>query len=381
MDPDKAVDAALDALCVLTGTLRRGASASVVPLALTGEDATLVPAGSIVRIPNGARFLLDTDTTTAAVDAWGTLTVYALADRVTSSANVYQCTEAGTSGSDGPDSVDPLEDVLDGSAHWRFLGVGVAAGDVNATAENTGPTIANSGTMTEIVSPVGGWDGVVNTLDATPGRAQMTNPELRVLRELELAQPGTSPVDAVRAALLQVTGVISATIFANNTDTTDADGVPPHSLEALVQGGDDQDIYDTLLANVAAGIRTHGLTTGSSTDSQGFAHVMKLSRVTEIPVYVRVDVIKDPVTYPADGDTQIKEAIVAWGLLQNTGKDGVSSAIGARAFDVRGVNDVTLCYIDDAPVPTTSTTIPVSLRQRAVYDTLRITVNSTNGTP
>lgn len=385
-DPDKAVDAALDAICILTGTKRRGATKSATILTFTGDPATVVPSGTGARIPGGAQF----DTTEAgalvAVSAWAPATTYALDVRVTNGGNVYQCTLGGISaGSGGPSSTDPLDFAhADGTATWRYLGAGTAADDVAAAATVTGPTVANAGTITEIATPVGGVDGVVNVTDATVGRNQMTNAELRVLRELELARPGTSPINAIRAALLELDGVTSAFVFNNPSDNT-VDGMPPHSVEAMVQGGDDQEILDCLLANVAAGIQTHGqgagAVTGTATDSQGISHTVKFTRPSDVPIYIAITLTKESGVYPADGDAQVEQAIVDFGAQLAAGKDAVAWQLGAQAIKVAGVINVTACYIGTAPAPGSSATIVISPRERAVYSTDRITVTSSNGTP
>ena len=58
-----------------------------------------------------------------------------------------------------------------------------------------------------------------------------------------------------------------------------------------------------------------------------------------------------------------------------------SSKVAAQAEGVAGVLEVTACYIGTAPAPVTSTTIAISTRQRAVFDTGRITVTTSDGTP
>lgn len=393
----KAVDYSLDQLCLITGTRRKGAAKSTVMLTLTGTDGTPVPTDSIARITGGAQFetLEDTSISNSGILTWTVATLYTEGDRATAingttgPPSVFRCTTTGTSDvtGDGPALIDPANvpadpsDIVDGTAHWEYLGAGTAAVDVAAQCTETGPTVANSLTITDIVTPIGGWDGVTNINPATVGRNQMTNAELRILRELELGQPGTSPADAIRAAALEVTGVTNATVFVNNTDTTDGDGMPPHSVEVMVQGGDDQDIYDMLRDNVAAGIQTHGTEVGSSTDSQGTVHVMKFTRPTEITIYVAITIVKDPVTYPADGDDQVKQAIVDWGDLQATGKNAVSSRIGAASFDVDGVLEVTTCFIKTSATPTLPTTIAISLRELATYAVARIGVTSSDGVP
>lgn len=380
-DPDAAVDAALDALSALTGTIRRPAAESIVTLTLTGTPATLVPTGSQASTASTALvFETIADATIAASAAWAPTTAYLVGDRVTNSGNVYVCSTAGTSaGSGGPVGTGVGE--VDGTAAWDFLGAGT--GDIDAVAESadTGPIVGTSRDITVITTPVAGWNGAINLLDATVGRNIETNEALRVRRELELASAGTGTVDAVRAALLGVTDVTAATVFHNTTDVTDVDGIPPHAVEALVQGGADQDIWDQLLAAVAAGIATHGTETGTSTDSVGNDHTMKFTRPTEIPIWIEIDVLVDADQYPIDGDAQIESAITGGAFVGITGRDAVSSAIKAECFEVSGVLDVTAARIGLAVSPTLEATLPIELRELATYDSSRIVVVSTPSTP
>lgn len=393
-DPNKATGAALDALCALTGTIRPAATFSSVVLTMTGTPTTPIAADSLSSTEStGIQFTIDEPTEIVAANAWAPSTAYAAGttapegDRVTNGGNVYLCITSGISaGSGGPTT--EAADITDGTVHWRWLGAGTGFVDVDARAKVTGPVVAVSGDIINIDSPVGGWDGVINILDAGLGRAAFTDAQLRVLREQELSQPGTSPKDAIRAALISVDAttvdpVTSATVFVNNTDFTDGDGVPPHSIEALVKGGGNQSIWNALLANVAAGIRTFGTEIGTAIDSEGVAQTMAFSRPTEIVVYVAVTLVKDPAVYPADGDAQVKAAISSGGNARDDGTDVVSSKLIPLIDTVPGILDISLPLISAAPVtvPVATTTIPITLRQRAVFDTTRITVSSSDGSP
>ncbi len=433
-DPDKATATALEALCALTGTLKSPATYSTVTLTLTGTPATLVSAGSrAATFSTSKKFATDADATITLVSAWASGTAYALGDRRhNDSGKVYQVTTAGTSaGSGGPTGTGT--GIVDNTVTWAYLGAGTGAIDVAATCIETGEIAGFARDISVIDTPVGGWQGVINVLDASLGSDVESDGDLRLRRELELSQAGQSTIDAIRASLLEVEDVTAVTVFVNNTDVTDADGVPPHAVEAMVQGGLNQDIFDELLANVAAGIVTFGNTSGTSTDSQGTVHDMKFSRAVEIPIYVVLGVKKDARTYPVTGDTLIKESIVEWGDVQDTGKDAVPSGIGAQAFAVTGVLEVTYIGISTVSIatpttwaattvyvsnnvvvnagrvyrcttggtsgstgPTTTGTgitdgtvvwahlgevIPIALRQLGTYDTSRIAVASTSGTP
>jgi uncharacterized phage protein gp47/JayE len=379
LDVDANNGAPQRAIAAMTGTFETPAASSTVTETMCGDDGTSIAEGNVVSTSStGKRFATSADVTLEQLDDWQPDTVYDEGDRVTNADRCYVCITAGTSDSSGgPTTTD--DDITDNDAHWRYLGEGQAAADVVMASEETGEIVAVAGDLTSIETPVAGWNTARNLLDAELGRLAMTDEELRVLREAEVAQPGTGIPDAIRAALLFLTGVTNATVFYNNTDETDEDGLPPHSVECLVQGGDDQDIWDCLWVNVPIGIRTIGTEEGIALDAEGAEQPVNFSRPEEIDIYVIVDLIEYPITY--GGDDAVKAAIAAWGDAQKTGKNVVASGISAQAFSVAGVLDVTSVKIDDAPVPTVSTTIPISKRQLAVYDTSRIEVNATEGEP
>ncbi len=251
-DPDAATGTGLAGLCALTGTFAPDPAPSTVVLTLTGNDATSVPSGSQAATTAGTATFETTETVALAnLTAWAITTAYVVGDRRSNASRSYICITAGTSaGSGGPTTT--AADITDGGAHWRYMGEGTAVADAHAACTEDGPTIAVAFDISEIITAVGGWSSVINLLDADLGRDQMTDEQLRLLREAELATPGTGTADAIRAALLALEGVTSVTVFVNDTDSTDSDGMPPHSVEALVRGGEAQDIYDVLLRNVVA---------------------------------------------------------------------------------------------------------------------------------
>ena len=353
-DPDKATKSLLDAISLITGTFRPDALASVALLTFTGADTTVIPALSEFRTASTFKNFATVDSATLVlVDVWAALTLYELGDRVSNSSNVYQCIQAGTSAASvGPTGFTP-DVTLDGSVLWTFVGQGLAAADAIAESVDLGPIVGSTKDITDIVNSIPGLQSVINLSDAILGRLEAKDPELRTLRFNELSAAGSSPFDALRGQLLKLSGVTSVTLFPNNTDTTDGDGVPPHSVEALVLGGTDQTIFDALLKGVAAGIGTHGNTPGFSLDSQGTLQAENFSRAIPVPVYIRLSVSFDSTSYPSDGDAQIKTAIINYGAAQSSGRDAVPAALSAQAFKVNGVINVTqkLVYTDVIGVP------------------------------
>lgn len=376
-DPDAATDEALDAMGAITGTVRLIAQPSTVLLYLTGTNATAVLSGSEVSAAStGVTFVTLANATLVTAVSWVGSTAYAVGDVVTNSGNVYICSTAGTSAASGGPSGTGVGET-DGTAAWDFLGSGTAVTTVNAESQDTGPVVGAARDLTVIETPVSGWNGVINTLDAELGVNKEQDGAYRLRRTQDLGAPGTGPLDAIRSDLLGLDGVTEVKMFQNTSDVTDPDGMPPHSVEALVVGGADQNIFDQLLASVCAGTATHGTETGTAVDSEGNSHTIKFTRLTPISMYVDVTITKITGLYPADGDTQIKEAIETLGNLESIGRDVIVDNIRKYIMTIPGVYSVTSSPFDDAASPVSSVPFTINGREKAAFAVARITVDST----
>jgi len=389
-DRDKVSGAGLRALCLLTGTFPPPPRPSEVTAVLAGDDGTTIDAGSQAAVPPigdappTAVFETVQDETLALADDWVTATPYEIGDVVTVGAgtgHVILATESGISGASTPSG---LNDFNDDNIQWAVVGDGkaFAIATMRSTVEDAIEAAALQ--LSQIVTPVSGWTGVLNAEDALLGNGEMKDADLRILAEVELNRAGISTLRGIRAALIEVGGVINVSVFENNTDAT-VDGMPPHSVEALVQGGAAADIAQTLFESVAAGIVTTGGETETVTDDEGIDHDIKFSRPEEVPIYVDITLTKDPDVYPDDGDDLVKAAIVAYGIdhaRNYPGRNAVASVLSAAILAaVPGIFDVEPPLIDDAPAPATSTTVVIDPRQLATYDAANIAVTSSDGDP
>lgn len=381
-DPDAAVDDALDALAAITGSIREGATSSLVTMTMVGTPGTVLSAGRVISVVDlGSKFETLLSATIVAAAAWVASTAYSLGQFVTNAGKVYYCITAGTSaGSGGPTTTGA--DITDGTVHWKYLGTGTGMVQTTAEAQVTGPVVALAGTLSVIETPVGGWNSAINLLDAELGRDIESNADFRVRRADEVTGAGNGTVDAIRAGVLRrVPAVTTCIVFQNTTLVTDGDGLPGKSVEVLVRGGDDQDILEAVFAEVSAGIETYGNVSGTAVDSAGNSHTVKFSRPTELDVYIVADVLKVAAEFPADGADQIKAALVALGDSYPIGLDVYANRLRVPVFAIPGVLNVTGMKIGTAPAPATETTITAASRELAVFDTSRITVNVSNGTP
>lgn len=380
--PDSATGVSLDNLAAITGTLREPATRSTTDSQfLTGNNGTVVPAGSIVTVETTeVRFRTLIDNTLATATAWASSTAVALGAirRNGSTQRIYRCITAGTTaGSGGPTTTDAS--ITDGTCVWRYLGDGAAYALCDVESEDTGPKVGAAYTINQIGTPVSGWLGTRNALDAVLGTDVETDASLRARREDELRASGSGTVESIRADVLAVEDVTSCTVYENTTDAV-VDGIDPHSFEVVVLGGVDADIAAAIFDTKPAGIGTTGDVTVTVTDSQGFDHDVSFTRPTEVPIYVVYNLTYDAALLPSDAATQIKASVVEWGDAQKVGKDAVAAAILARAFMIAGILDGT-AYIGTAPAPVASTTVVINNRQLATYDTGRVTVNLTPATP
>lgn len=382
---DTARDNLLSAIALLTGTIRKQPAQSRVTMTLTGDDTTVVPAESrVAAVSTATEWATEEDVTLEQLTAFTPSGSYTVGQRVTNVGRSYECITSGTSSVNGPTTT--AADITDGTVHWTYLGEGEAAGDVDALSVDFGPIVGTARDLTSIVTPVSGWESAINLENAAPGRDLESDKALRLRSEADLSRLGSTTVDALRSELLDVEGVSSASIFVNNTDedlevdTAPSVILPPHTVEAVVRGGADQDIWDALLAGVAAGIGTYGDEEGTAEDSEGVDHTMRFSRPTEINVWVEVDLEYDEDLYPDDGDDQVTQAILDYGNAQQTGRDADASALIAQVFAIDGVLRITDLFVDDNASPVT-TAVTINRHSLAVYDAARITINSTIGTP
>jgi len=164
---------------------------------------------------------------------------------------------------------------------------GVVQGSVNVQAVDTGPTIANTGTLSVIDTPISGWDTLVNIADATVGRDVETNTDFRVRREQQIARAGAATPPAVFADVSNVDDVTAVIVFFNNLAIVDLDGRPPHSVDIVVQDGDEDEITQAIFDTVGGGITFVGDITKVFTDDQGFSQTIKFSCCNNHIVIIR----------------------------------------------------------------------------------------------
>ena len=321
-NPSAATGNALSALVQINGITRASATPSSVSLDLTGTNTTVVPLGSLVSTASGLQYATDADVTIAA---------------------------------------------------------GVAV--VGATAVVAGATVSLTGTVTTIVNPIVGWATVNNPSDATVGTDEESDSALRIRRAKSVAFASQSLFESLFSAVANLDGVIQTVVLENDSNATDGNGQEPHSVQVLVDGGDDTEIAEAIFNEKCVGISTVGSTTIGVLDSIGVSHDISFQRPTTVDIYIIVNLTTDA-SYPGNGDDLIIQALIDYseGLLiegqrQGIGDDVINSRLYTPVNSVGG-HTIDSLFIGIAPAPASSADIVIDFDELALFLSGNITVNS-----
>lgn len=252
-----------------------------------------------------------------------------------------------------------------------------AGGQIDVAAQSSvkGAVLAPAGTLTKIDTPIYGWQTATNVLDATPGRDEETDEQLRLRRRASTSTPGQAVVDSLYGALSNLSAVLQARVYENDQDTVQpVTSLPPHSVYCVVEGGADADILNTIWLKKTAGTTTYGTTSGSVNDSMGNPHTLKFSRPTDVNVYVVVN-LHTRSGWPTDGVQRIKDAITAWAVAnQSIGEEVIYSRLFDPINSVPG-HSIDSLYIGTSAAPTGTANIAVPFDGLSRFDSTRIEVN------
>lgn len=322
--PAAAAGVNLDSIVSLRGIVREPARASQALLGFTGVNGTIIPAGSLYRVPDGPAFAT-------------------------------------------------LEDVT--------IAGGVA--EVLADCTVTGPIEAVANSITAQVTIIAGVATVDNASDAVLGRDTETDTELRQRFGQSAQATGAATDPAIRAALLALTTVDQAVVISNRTLLVDAFGIPPKSFRAIVWPDPgafpaDQEIYEAIWEKQPAGIGSDGTRSATVTDSQGFDQVVSYSLATALPLTIEATLTTDPDFYPGDGDDQVAAAIEAYVSTLSIGSDFVNvTCLCAIVASVPGITSLTILATTTPPVtPADDQNIAADIDEIFTVDPVDITVVS-----
>lgn len=255
---------------------------------------------------------------------------------------------------------------------------------ISFASEEPGEVSLPNGAITKIVTAPTGFLSCTNLCGYVAGRLLETDVELRQSYVDKIFSRSSRMTDSIRSAILaNCAGVTAAQVYENRTNETDSEGRPPHSVEAVVDGGSNSDIAEQILATVSAGITTYGSVSVDVPGEDDDMIEVCFNRPTYIYCWFKVTLtISKASAVPANYAELVETAIVdAMSQVEN-GEDVVPQQqfLPAIYEQVPGIS-----YIDVAIYTTTSASegqpssyplrsVEITNRQRAMTSSTRIEV-------
>jgi hypothetical protein len=181
----------------------------------------------------------------------------------------------------------------------------------------------NVGSFTGQV-PVSGWLSLVDLSTPAIGAFIETDAPYRLRQVQDLGAQGSCTLDAIRVdvieALQEAPATVNATctVYENDSDVIDANGLLPHSYQVVVFDGlspntvqNDPIIGQQIWNNKVPGIRLYGTTAVTVLDRQGASRTVNFTRPTPVPVFIVINVTIASTTNAAQVVTAIVDAITA----------------------------------------------------------------------
>lgn len=401
--PDTAEGVSLDGVCAISGLSRLSATKTVVDCVISGNNNTSLPVGTQIST-DVTNVILNIDNEEKITTERAVRVVF---DVTTESLTLYKFTLNGTLYSYTKQVDDTTNDIADGlaelfdedgytteslfgqitiakndiSEHFVFYvdeGLRVARVDSVArfTAVEYGSLIVPALSATEIITPVLGWSFVYNPTSGLTGRNLETDAEFRARRSQSLKLSGSGTLEAMRARLLNLTGVTSVAINENVTNAV-VDSLPAHSFEVVILGGDNQLIANIIWLLKPAGIATYGNTTLSVLDSTGRTQTVKFSRSVKRYIYANIVLTVDSSEFNTASTAVIKQSVVDKINALGTSKDVIYQSLFYSVYAEAGVVNAVITIggnLTETMPSLSATNVVVSSTEVAYSDITKIMV-------
>lgn len=212
---------------------------------------------------------------------------------------------------------------------------------VTATCQTKGAITALAGQINIIQTPTFGWSSVTNPAAATPGQPVETDSSLRSRQALSVANPSQALVSGILGSILAVDNVLNAKVYENDTNVPEStiDGAfnpndfPPHSITAVVEGGDGQSIADAISVRKTPGCYTDGDEVYNVIDANGVVTPIRFYR--SIPIGIDVEItITALAGYTSNLGDQMIQAVVDYINRLEIGQPVIISELWQAALSV-----------------------------------------------
>jgi uncharacterized phage protein gp47/JayE len=265
---------------------------------------------------------------------------------------------------------------------WDNLTMSEATAPVRATTTGV-ETNVGSNTLIVFSDQPAGTESVSNPQPTAGGQDRENDEELRARAKEELAEGMAATIPALISSLRNIDGVRAVDIVENDEDSTDGDGRPPHSFEAIIDNNvaEDADIAQEIIDTKAAGTNPVGGYAGTAVSDEvellnGQLFTVEWTEPTPVQIYVDADI---EVTDTYAGDDAVRQAIAEYigGTLPGgtditgelvAGDDVIYNQVLQAIVSVEGVYDVTALAVDTDSTPTSTTNEAIAAGEAAFVD-------------
>lgn len=254
----------------------------------------------------------------------------------------------------------------------------------NFYTEEYGKIVLPNGIVTKFVNNIAGFDAVTNMLEPIYGRKQQSDIELRQAYLAKSALRSNTMIESITSELLNnVANIESAAGYENMTNETDERGLPPHSIEIIVEGGNEEEIAYAILRRKAGGIQTYGSISMDLPGTDGESVPIRFNRPQYLYTWLKVILHGDAARVPTNYATLTIQSLVEDGARFVAGTSMLTQLLNEGIYDkVAGITFVEIlsAYSDSSTyVPDDSEyklqNIMVTSREKVLLADTRIEVS------
>lgn len=183
--------------------------------------------------------------------------------------------------------------------------------DVTVTCTADGAVPAAPNTLTVIKTPTLGWQTVTNGVAASLGKAIEQDAALRRRQASSTALPSQTTIAGLKGALEALPDVSRLSIYENDSDQIDENGIKPHTIAVVIAGGDAQAICQIIALKKTPGTGTAGTTSEIVLDPKGVPNTIRFYPLIKVPTTVTITMVA-LTGYVTTTEDAIKASVVAY---------------------------------------------------------------------
>lgn len=229
-------------------------------------------------------------------------------------------------------------------------------------AENFGVISPAINTLTNIVTIQSGVLSANNPQPAlSVGAVEETDAEYRI-RQIKSTKINSSGfIASITARLNAITNLTNSIVLENFTDTTDARGLVPHSIQVIVEGGSDIDVATAIYNTKPPGTNMNGAVQYTIQQPSGVDFIAKFDRAETLSLYLRcnlknnsgasLDLTKIKDTFASKVSFELNEPAASGrltGLLVDTLQELSIANVYVSALQISQDN---ISFVDLLPTP------------------------------